>query len=361
MVATSRREAADLNDCIRHESHRFDFFQAVRLLERLAYEESADAPQPVGGDAAPEQECVRFRSLPSLSHPTSAVAHVRRPKSNSDNPPPEMMVSFLGLTGPAGVLPLHYTAMLLRRLRAKDTALRDLLDIFNHRLVSLFYRAWAKYRLPVAYERSRQHHEAGESDKVAHALVCLVGRGTAGLHGREDIPEEAFLYYAGYFAHHPRSAATLEAMLADYFRLPIRVQQFQGQRLRLDRDDVTQLPARTRRRGLNCRLGVDVVLGDRVWDVQGKFRLRIGPLTYRQFRRFFPAGGDLTRPLSQLTRSYIGAEFTFDLQPTLKPAEVPRMRLGGKGDGASHLGWNTWVASRPFTREADEVVFRAVS
>jgi type VI secretion system protein ImpH len=295
-----------------------------------------------------------------------------------------MLVAFLGLTGPTGVLPPHYTALLMRRLRAKDSSLRDLLDLFHHRLVSLFYRAGEKYRLPFAYERSRSvarsgdrattgepgdrvvarspdRATAGATEKVTRALYSLVGRGTAGLRGREKVPEETFLYYGGHFAHHPRSAAALERMLTDYFHLPVRVQQFQGQRLRLDEDDVTRLPSRQRPRGLNCRLGVDAVLGDYVWDVQGKFRLRLGPLTYRQFRRFFPVGGDLLRPLSQLTRSYSGAEFTFDLQPVLKPTEVPRLRLGGKGDGGSHLGWDTWVASRPVTREADDVVFRAVS
>jgi type VI secretion system protein ImpH len=359
MVTARRREAADLKERLHAEPHRFDFFQAVRLLERLAREESSPARQPVGTDAAPGQECVRFRALPSLSHPAAAVAQVRppvvarshdrgtgptegphepgegfngsgetfgraggtvmRPCRNAEAPP-EMVVAFLGLTGPAGVLPPHYTALLLRRLRAKDTSLRDLFDLFSHRLVSLFYRAWGKYRLPLAYERSQ---DADAPDRVTQVLHSLVGRGTAGLRGRREISEETFLYYAGHFAHHPRSAAALERMLSDHFALVVRVVQFQGQRLRLDCDDRTRLPSRQRPRGLNCRLGVDLVLGDHVWDAQGKLRLRIGPLTYREFCRFFPAGGDLLRPMSHLTRSYVGEEFTFDLQPVLRPGEVP--------------------------------------
>jgi type VI secretion system protein ImpH len=366
MGTARRREAPDLRERLHREPHRFDFFQAVRLLERLAREDPSAARQPVGSDGAAGQECVRFRALPSLSHPPAAVAQLRRPAGArpGDHAPapesPEMAVAFLGLTGPAGVLPPHYTALLLRRLRAKDTSLRDWLDLFNHRLVSLFYRAWEKYRLPFAYERSRQDGPATEPEKVGQALRCLVGRGTAGVRGRQDVPEDAFLYYAGHFAHHPRSAAGLERLLSDYFGLPIRVQQFQGQRLRLHRDDQTRLPSRQRARGLNCRLGVDVVVGDHVWDAQCKFRLRVGPLTYREFRRFFPLGGDLLRLLSQLTRSYVGGEFTFDVQLVLRPAEVPRMRLGGKGDGAAHLGWNTWVASRQYARDVDDVVFQAV-
>jgi type VI secretion system protein ImpH len=90
---------------------------------------------------------------------------------------------------------------------------------------------------------------------------------------------------------------------------------------------------------------------------QGKFRLRIGPLTYAEFCRFFPDGGDLLRPVCQLARSYVGPEFAFDLQLVLKPAEAPGLRLGGKAGVRSRLGWNTWLRSRPLTREVDDVVF----
>jgi type VI secretion system protein ImpH len=358
MVPTRRRKATDLTDRLRHEPYRFDFFQLVRLLERLARENRRQSSQPVGSDGNPEQECVRFRALPSLTHPQAPVAQLRWPV-NEAKAVPEMLVSFLGLTGPTGALPPHYTALLLRRLRAKDTALRDLFDLFHHRLVSLFYRAWEKYRLPFAFERSQQAG-AREPGKIVQSLYCLAGRGTAGLRDRSTIPEPVFLYYAGHFAHHPRSAAALELMLTDYFKLPFRVRQFQVQHLRLGLDDRTQFPRRPKPRGRNTSLGIDTVLGERVVDAQGKFRLRIGPLTYAEFRRFFPIGGDLLRPVLQFTHSYIGAEFTFDLQPVLKPAEVPRLRLGAKGVAAPHLGWNTWVTSRPVQREADDAVFAAV-
>jgi type VI secretion system protein ImpH len=361
MATASRREKPDLRQRLQREPYRFDFFQAVRLFERLAREQAPDVPcQTVGSDGAPEQECVRFRALASLSYPAAPVAQIRQAARTEEQPTPEMLVAFLGLTGPTGVLPSHYTALLMRRLRAKDTSLRDLLDLFNHRLVSLFYRAWEKYRLPFAYERSRLDQSPKGPEKIAQALYCLVGRGTGGLRGRQEIPEEVFLYYSGHFAHQLRSASALELLLNDYFALPIRVQQFQGQRLRLDRDDQTRLPSRKRPGGLNSRLGVDVVLGDHVWDVQGKILLRVGPLTYEQFSRFFPSDGDLLRPVSQLTRSYIGAEFVFDLQLVLKADEVPRTRLGAKQAGGSRLGWNTWMRSRPCTREVDDAVFSGV-
>src|SRR5262249_10363085 len=186
-------------------------------------------------------------------------------------PPLEMVVAFLGLTGPLGVLPQHYTALLLRRIRARDYALRDFLDLFNHRTISLFYRAWEKYRLPFAYERTQLDRGRGEVDLCSLCLYCLAGMGTGGLRGRLDIPDEAFLFYSGHFAHWPRSASALGSMLEDYFEIPIQILQAQGQWLNLGKADISLMPGPAFPRGRHNQLGVDMVVGERVWDVQGKF------------------------------------------------------------------------------------------
>jgi type VI secretion system protein ImpH len=341
------------------EPHRFDFFQAVRLLERLVHEQTLKdrrlRRRPIGEDATPRQELVRFRALPALSFPAGHISQLRRPATD-DGPPPEMVVSFLGLTGPAGVLPQHYTTLLLRRLRLKDFALRDFLDLFNHRLVSLFYRAWEKYRLPFAYERSHVDGSTETRDRCTEALYCLVGLGTPHLRGYLEVDDEAFLFYAGHFAHAPRSATGLEAVLSDYFSLPMRVEQFLGQWLLLEEPDRSRLPG-AGLGGLNNRLGVDSVAGERVWDVQGKFRVRVGPLRYRQFRQLMPGAYGM-RVLSQLTRSYAGAEFDFDIQLVLRPEEVPPCRLGGDGEDGSFLGWNTWMRTGAFAQAVDDAVFQ---
>jgi type VI secretion system protein ImpH len=359
-----------LSEQLLREPYRFDFFQAVRLLERLAQERARQDPRwrrhPVGRDQSPDREVVRFRALPSLSFPASTVSQIRQPPHHDavpdwELPPPEMIVTFLGLTGPSGVLPHHYTTLLIRRLREKDSSLRDFFDLFHHRLISLFYRAREKYRLPFAYERSKLDGDeyAGDdlfTDLCTRGLYSLVGLGTGGLRGRLEVDDEAFLFYCGHFAHYPRSAAALECLLEDYFELPLRVEQAQGQWLYLDRDDQAQLPGPAHRLGLNAQLGEDVVVGERVWDVQSKFRVRVGPLTYPQFRRLMP-NGDLLRPLCQLARSYVGPELDFDVQLVLDPAEVPWCRLGSEGEDRPHLGWNTWVRCQAFAHPVDDPVF----
>jgi type VI secretion system protein ImpH len=353
-------KTAPLAEQLSQEAHRFDFFQAVRIMERIAAEKSpsGEGGHPVGRDFAPRQEAVRFRVVPSQNFPPGEIVEVRPAANEQRSPlaPPEMIVAFLGLTGPAGVLPRHYTSLLIERVRAKDYALRDLLDAFHHRLISLFYRAWEKYRFPFAYERLALEEQSNKEDPFTESLYCLLGFGTGKLRGRMNFDDEAFLYYGGFFAHFPRNALSLEAMLADYFEQSVRVLQFQGQWLYLSRDDQSALPNDRMPDGLNCQLGRNVIVGERVWDVEGKFRVRIGPLGISDFRRFMP-DGDAIRPLSQMIRTYAGAQFDFDVQPVLKAAEVPWCQLGGEGASPALLGWNAWIRCNEFEKDVDDAVF----
>jgi type VI secretion system protein ImpH len=349
------------------EPYRFSFFQAVRLLSAISYARAAEPPHwkrdPVGLDPRRiDWEIVRFRAMPSLTYPPSEVNELRQAPQAAraedwELPPPEMVVSFMGMTGPSGVLPEHYTRLIIGRMREKDNTLRDFLDLFNHRLISLFHRAWEKYRFPFVYEQVKLGMLGDESeDLFTRCLYCLIGLGTPGLRGRQLIDDETFLYYGGHFAHFPRSTIALECILCDYFELPVQVEQFQGQWLYLSPEDRSLLPSASLPHGLNTEVGVNFILGERVWDVQSKFRLRVGPLDYQQFCRFMPVG-DALRPMAQLSRSYVGMEFDFDVQPVLKGEEVPWLRLTAEGPDHPRLGWNTWVRAKPFEHPVSDAIF----
>jgi len=351
--------------------YRFDFFQAVRLLEHLLREQErirgTREPRPdglgVGRDLHPGDEVARFRAHPSLSFPAGAISEIRRVPLSPDSPagphPPEMIVSFLGLTGPTGVLPRHYTETLLERIRQRDYSLRDFLDLFNHRIISLFYRAWEKYRWPIAYERSQLDDPFKVPDLATQGLYSLVGLGTAGLRGRLDTDDEVFLYYSGHFAHFPRSALALESMIGDHLGMPVQVLQCQGQWLHLDPGDQAALPSTREPDGRNNQLGVNLLVGERIWDVQSKFRLRIGPLNWRQFRSLMPNGKSL-RPLCQITRTYVGPGLDFDVQPVLKLEEAPPCRFTSDAAEGPYLGWNTWMppSAAPSSLSLHDAVFQ---
>ncbi len=343
MAAEGRGADSPVEDILYGEGYGFDFFQAVRLLERLY-----PLRRPVGRDAIPAEEVVRFRTHLSLSFPPSEIHEVVPPPDQ--NQPAHMSVAFMGLTGPLGVLPRHYTELLLTRVRQKDTALRDFLDMFNHRLISFFYRAWEKYHFTVAFERAVSRQEG--VDRFSQNLFDLIGMGTQGLRGRLEVEDETLLFYAGLLTQHPRSASALEGLLTDYFRVPVDVTQFIGQWLPLSEHNRTHLGPRQ----ANNALGANAVAGSRVWDQQAKFTLRLGPLAYAEFCQFLPSG-EAFRQLVGMARFYAGQEFDFDVQLILRAAEVSGCRLGAVGQFAPRLGWSTWLKTGAFARDAEDAVF----
>jgi type VI secretion system protein ImpH len=364
MASADGRTSAGVNRTLLDSPYQFDFFQAVRLLEYRRRERRGGpdpTSSPVGHDDV-ATEPVRFRAQVSLSFPAASISELREaPARRGDAPspapvPPEMTVTFFGLTGPSGVLPRHYTELLVQRVRQKDSSLRDFFDIFNHRLIALFYRAWEKYRLPIGYERSCLDDPAHHPDIVTLGLYCLIGLGTAGLRHRLDLDDETFVFYSGHFTHYPRSASALEHALADYLEMPVRVQQCQGQWLTLEPDDQALMPTARYPLGRNNQLGVDLVVGSRVWDVQSKFRLRIGRLSWREFQALMPNGTAL-RPLCQFTRTYVGPELDFDIQPVLRFDEVPHTQLSPDPEDGPFLGWNTWMPSETRDHDVDDAVF----
>jgi len=363
MGSTSGRDRTALIERLLEDAHGFDFFQAVRVLQRWAADQAArdgGGPHlPVGGDHAPRHEAVRLRAHVSHAFPAASVAEIRRAAEDESAEAPagrplELLANCLGLVGPHGVLPEFYTALTIERMRGKDYTLRDFLDLFHHRTLSLFYRAWEKYRFPIGYEKSLT--PGREEDLFTQCLYCLVGLGTGGTRRRSSYDDEALLYYAGLFAQSPPAAVSLEVVVADYFAVAAEIRQFRGQWLYLSLADQSRLPGSYNRLGQNHQLGANVVIGERVWDVQSKFRVRLGPLDYARFGHFVP-GEESLSTLGQLVRTYAGPQWDFEVQLVLRAADVPWCRLGGDGQDPSRLGWNTWIRNRPLNRDADDAVF----
>jgi type VI secretion system protein ImpH len=320
----------------------FDFFQAVCLLARLRH-----GLKPVGTAAAPHTEVVRFRARNSLVFPASTVHQIEEDSGG----PPYMTVAFLGLTGPKGTLPTHYTELAMERERDGDRALSDFLDIFNHRLISLFYRAWDKHHFTVGYERA---HRAKSSDPFTWYLFNLIGMGTKGLRGRLPFSDQVLLRYAGLLAQRPHSASALAGILRDYFGVPVEILQFQPRRHRLEEPDL----CRPGRQDISSQLGQGAVAGDSVWTAHAAFRVRIGPLSLSRYREFLP-DGDAFRKAAALIRLFAERSLEFDIQPVLKAAEVPACELTRDPQAGPRLGWLGWLKVKPFREDAGDAIFRA--
>jgi type VI secretion system protein ImpH len=320
------------------EPFSFEFFQAVRLLERMLPER-----QPVGQFARPSEEVARFRVHPTLSFPASEIQSL----SEQNNGQPSMTVNFMGLIGAVGALPTHYTDLVVGRVLARDLTLRDFFDIFHHRILSLFYQAWLKYRFQFRLER-------GEFDRFSHYLLDLIGLGTEGLRGRQALWDESLLYYAGLIAQQPRSATALRLLLSDYFQAPVEIEQFVGAWYRLDVDAQCRFeegPPQSR------QLGVGAVVGDEIWEPQARVRIVLGPLPLARYVDFLPSGTAF-QPLRAITRLYSGDEIDFELQLVLDRREAPPCELGAEGEAAPLLGFLSWAKSKPMGRDPADTILQ---
>jgi type VI secretion system protein ImpH len=317
----------------------FNFFQAVRLLERIL-----PGTEPVGTWAPSSREVARFKANPAMAFPASRIQNIEWGETG----PPAVIINFMGLTGPSGVLPIYYSWLVLERQRAKDHGIRSFLDLFNHRMISLFYAAWEKYRFTVAYERN-------ERDRFSHHLLDLIGLGTPGLENRQgQLKDDSLIFYCGLLGLHPRASISLRNILADYFDIPVEIEQFVGAWHKLDRETQCLFD---KANTYSEQLGVGTIVGDEIWDQQSGVRLRFGPLPLDRYLDFLP-NGTAYEPLKTLTRFYCGGEMDFEVQLVLQREAVPPCDLGSTTEAAPQLGWTSWAITKPAATDADDTILR---
>ena len=337
-AVTPASSAALLPARLLERPFEFGLFQALRLLQR-----ASGTREPIGSFTPPGREAVRLGAHVSLGFPPTEIHSLEFPGTT----PPLLRISCFGLLGAAGVLPTVYTELAVERLLARDRTLRDFLDLFHHRLASFLYRSWEKYHFPIAYER-------GGRDSVTPHVLDLIGMGTDGLAGRQAVPDQALVYYAGLLAPATRPACALKQLLADYFGIPVEVQPFAGAWRPLDPSFRTFLNDSNSES--EC-LGTGTVLGDEVWDQESVIRIRLGPLTLRQYEQFLP-GGLAHAPLRAWLRFYCGEDLDVEVQLVLRRDEAPAAALDAAGQPPPRLGWVSWMFTQPLARDADETMLR---
>lgn len=351
------------------EPYAFDFFQAIRRMD------CANPERPrTGHSSRTSDDPVRFGQEASLAFAPATLNTVEKEQGR----PPRLIQRFFGLLGPQGPLPLHLTEYIRDRLRNhEDFTLLRFFDVFHHRMVSFFYRAWARVRPTVSFDNP-------VGDRFGDYVASVFGMGMRSLMDRDALPDLPKRHFAGLMGCQTRHAEGLLAILSGYFRLPVEIQEFVGQWI--------ELPA-------NCRcllgqssaaLGVNTTVGSHVWDCQQKFRVTFGPLSLDDYYRMLPGGYSVdattgeVRPMShagdssedgqaaqgerrvssgvsleRLTaavRGYVGDHLQWDLQLFLRKEELPPLGLGMVG----HLGWTSWVMRDRMQRDPGDLVLDAM-
>jgi type VI secretion system protein ImpH len=308
MADHDRRQGRSVKELLYGDPARFSFLQAVRLLEDIArYDETSRAGvagKTTRGSRAPaetmhqEQDLIFFRHKIRFDNPASDVEAL---EPGADRQPARMTVNIMGLAGLFGPLPQTVTQLILDELRNGYRSFAAFLDIFNHRLISLLYRANKKYRPAL-------DSDGPQDGRMARVLYALAGLGTPNLRGRvlrQPPPpdpmigapnpayrdqrraptDRAMLAYAGLLSERYRSPIGLKRILEDHFGVSAEIEPFIGAWETIDEDDVTTIGARS---GVNNRLGDSALLGHRVWNQAARFEVRIGPLDFTSFLSFLP-------------------------------------------------------------------------
>lgn len=339
----NKADALTFLAALAQEPFKYDFYQTLRRIECLYPERPR-----WGTGKRPSDDPVRLGQSPEL---TFAPAPLHSLEAGTQGAPSRLNVRLFGLSGPNGPLPIHLTEYARERLRLGDPTFARFLDLFNHRFLALFYRAWAQAQPHVNRDRPRD-------DRFSIYVGSLIGVGPAPMRERDRVPDLAKFFHVGVLVRHVRGAEGLRAILASYFRVPVRIEEFVGHWMYLGRGERTYL----RRDG--AALGAGAVLGSQVWDRQHKFRIHLGPLTLAQYEAFLPAwrqrGGEgldgrLLPQLVDWVRFHQCFELEWDVRLTLAAAEVPQLRLGSR----SLLGWTTWLGRRTNASDADDLCLDA--
>lgn len=302
------------------------FFAALRKLEGSL----RDAPR-FGESLDPALEPVRLGQDPSLAFRASALTDVR---DGDDTTPARVRVSFFGAFGPHGPLPTHLTQYIddRRRQRGDDTWV-GFLDIFHHRLISLFYRAWANAQPTVQRDRP-------ETDRFASYVGALIGQSTGARPRPQTELDEVALYAATHFVGPTRHAEGLRKTLQLCFGVPVEIEEFVGQWLDIPPEYCWVVPPSLP--DVQASIGVlgeSSRVGTQVYDRQSKFRVIVGPVSLEGYRRFLP-GGDLLARVIQLVRRYAGDEARWDMRLILSEPDRRATVLGvfGRLGQTANLG-----------------------
>ena len=313
--------------------YRHDFYQVLRRLECLY----ADKPR-WGRALRPIDERVRLGQDPDLSFAPAPLASFGPGRGSV----PRLQVRLFGLFGPNGPLPLHLTEYARERLHhAGDPTLARFLDIFHHRWLALFYRAWADAQPHV-------NHDRPDDDRFTVYTGSLIGTGTPAFRHRDAVPDLARLFQVGALIRHVRNAEGLQHILQRFFGVAAQIEEFVGHWMLLSAAERTYLGSRA------AVLGGGAVVGGQVWDRQHKFRIVLGPLSLRAYEGFLP-GGIRLRQLVGWVRMYLSFELEWDVRLLLEAKEVPALALGR----GRRLGWTTWLGARRTSRPASDLCLDA--
>jgi type VI secretion system protein ImpH len=351
MPTEKRRFEPAVIERLFREPYRFEYFQAVRMLELWLKRHGRPRHDAIAHDVIAHY--VRFQNSTSLGFPASQLEAIYPEPRDLERGAHALgkalqearlsyirvTPSFMGLLSATGVLPAHYTERIAEhQQRQSDEGPRALLDTFSNRSLALFYAAWRKYRLHIGYRPG--------GDACLPLLLAIGGLGQHALRGRlagdsgGAVLDESLGYVAAAIRQRPASAVQMGRVLSEYFGQPIRIAQFVGAWYAVPDAQQTILGRPS------AVLGKSAMAGVRVWQRDLRLRVTIGPLDHAGFSAFLP-GGLAARALGSLLGLMAGVTFEYEVELILRGQDVPGTTLDPVPTG--RLGWDSYLVTHTNT------------
>lgn len=323
-------------------SNSFDFFELLRRLEKKS--------GTFGHSGRPDREPARLGQHVRLGFAVQDVAEFH---DATEHGPARVTVSNFGLLGPEGPMPLHLTRWVLDRLsqrwfagadarQTSDTTFIDFVNILQHRMIALFYRAWADANPAVQIERT-------EGGRVRAMLQAMGGIGLPGTRNTGNpVLDLVKLGQAGALANQVDGPERLTQFLAQAFRVPVQLKEFIGAWM--------PIPAALQSRlgHVHAALGKGATIGPRSFSRQHRIELRIGPLGFDDYKAFLK-GGQRLEIFKRAVRDLLGEQFDVDLRVVLAANEMPPARIGD-----SQLARTGWLAPPEDRGDAEDMLMRTI-
>ncbi|MBP6985021.1 MAG: type VI secretion system baseplate subunit TssG [Alphaproteobacteria bacterium] len=334
MENQSGRQILAVNEALYQEPYTFEFDQAVKLVEVLHARKLR-----MGEGISFSQESLILKSRVFLSAPPSDVFDITRPTSLDQ--PATMRINFFGIAGLQGPLPLPFTEIIMDRVRRKDTAFNDFLDIFNHRFASILHRIRKKHW--VGLDSQKPH-----MTMIGQDLLSLTGM-ISGFTKTKKISPQDMLYYSGLFWQKPRSGIALKQILSHYYKTDVAIFSHQGGWVDIPRELWTYMGSGGS--GVNNVLGQTAMCGRRTWDVNQNIRIKLGPMSMGSLQGFLKNGHAYPQ-IIELLQQYLPAGYTFSLNLSVLAKDVCETRLNNQ----SYLGWTSWLISKPAEQNDSQII-----
>lgn len=297
----------------------FDFDQLIYILETMR-----SKANPLGIANEPQKEAARIRSNPVMHQEHGEISKVE--VFNTISTLPEIYTNFLNLIGINGPLPLPYTEIILERLKNKDKAALHFLDVFNHRLVSLWHKL-RKKNYPHLYRSLPKD--------------TPIGKVVTDLSGFSPIDNINHTVFFDYYWRRSRSLISLLNLIQGFFKIQVKITPFQGCWRIIQENYGSKIGVK---KGQYNLLGKTSILGLRAWDQSAGFLITLPSLTWAEVQEFLPfedkkLGGSNFEKLKKILHGFIGIQPKVFLNVNLMEAENKGATLNSK----FALGLNSWI------------------